>query len=311
MKKRVLAAAMLIAAMHAAPALARDEYGAVSDKEVVNLDPAKSYLIVQTSSDSSMFSFPVTLIRRAEPEEVADYLARRATALAKARGKWERKHAQWQDDMKTWNKLSPKDQALLKAKRPTEPNEPTDASLPFPALDMENMVTIGPFKRFAKTNGRSTFVQSVKPGRYVFYGPVFNAQAIGGTCMCMGSIEFEVKPRQIVHAGMMRINLLDARSAAKAAKTVVPKNDFDLPQDMTSIGWEAPVQGASIDPRLNAFAVIPAELHAAGRIPNYAGIQIDRLTPIPGVLAYDRERVFDVKTGTTVSSTASASASSK
>ncbi len=69
---------------------------------------------------------------------------------------------------------------------------------------------------------------------------------------------------------------------------------------MNSIGWEMPVAGAAIDPRLAGYAIVPAELRAAGRFPNYYGLQIDRMTPIPGVLAYERDRIIDVKTGAQV-----------
>ena len=36
-------------------------------------------------------------------------------------------------------------------------------------------------------------------------------------------------------------------------------------------------------------------LRASGRVPNYFGLQIDRLTPVPGVLDYDRDKIIDVK----------------
>ena len=76
-----------------------------------------------------------------------------------------------------------------------------------------------------------------------------------------------------------------------------PDNDFDLPESLNSISWAPPEPGAEIDPRLASLRIVPAELRAGGRFPNYYGVQIDRLTAIPGVLEYDRDRVVDVKAG--------------
>lgn len=289
-----LAACLLPAAATSAPS-PRD-YEAVGDKPAVSLDPAASYLIVQTNSDSSMFSFPVTLIRIPDQADLDDYRARRAAALAKAHSKWEGRHRAWEKSAEQWLAASP--EARRGMARPVAPVEPNDANLAFPPIDVENLVTIGPFDRFAKRNGRSTFLHRVKPGRYAFYGPVNIGQGgAAGTCMCMGTIEFEVKPGEIVHAGMMQVNFMEERARAKAEGRKMPHDDLDLPESLNSISWEVPEAGASIDPRLSSYRIRPAELRAARRFPNYFGVQIDRLTSLPGILAYERDRVIDVKSG--------------
>jgi len=292
-----LAAACALAPL-ASPAAAAEkrDFKSVGDKEVVTLDPAKSYMIVQTNSDSSMFSFPLAFVRIPDEADVADYRTRRQAALDKARAKYAKRHAQWKAEFTTWYRLPDSEKARMP--RPVQPVEPTDSNLKFPALDLENMFQVGPFNRFAKKDDRSTFVTSVPPGRYAFYGPVNVVQPAGvGTCMCMGTIQFEVKPGEIVHAGMMVINLLAERERAKKEGRPTPDNDLELSETLNSISWAPPEPGAQIDPRLASFRIVPAEVRAAGRFPNYYGIQIDRLTPIPGILEYDRDRVVDVKAG--------------
>lgn len=286
-----VAALALAVPAHADP----DEFKSVPDKKEVTLDPAASYLIVQTSSGSSMYSFPLTFVRRPEPADIDDYLARRRAALEKAHAKWVKKHASWERELADWNAMSKSLRASVS--RPVEPVEPTDANLAFPAIEQENMVMIGPFNRFAKGSGRSIFVHRVRPGRYAFYGPVNFANAVAGTCMCMGTIEFEVKPGQIVNAGMMRLNFMDERKRAKEAGEPLPKTELEMPETLNAISWDLPEPGATLDPRLAGYAIVPADLRAAGRTPNYFGIQIDRLTPVPGVLAYDRDTIIDEKTG--------------
>lgn len=290
--KVLISALALLAAVVPAAAVAteNDDYAAVGDKEVIALDPNASYVILQTNSDSSMFSFGLTLLRRPTEEDRADYIRRRGEALVKAREKWERKHKDWAANAAAWDKA--KDGQRPK-KRPVEPVEPTDANLAFAPIDRENMVQVGPFDRFAKKDGRSTFVHKVKPGRYVFYGPIiFTANGAGGTCMCMGSIEFEVPEKTIVHAGMMALNWMDERAKAKAEGRPVPKTDLDLPPEMNAVSWELPRAGASIDPRLAAYRIVPAEMRAAGPFPNYFGVGVDRITAIPGVIAYQRDRII-------------------
>lgn len=293
--RTTLLAAALLAATAASPALAADgppvrEYRAIADKPVAEIDPAKSYIIVQTEAAT-----PLTFIRRPEKEDIDDYLSRRKEALAKAHAKWAKKHANWVKEAASWDRLSSSDRRG--APRPPQPVEPTDANLAFAAIEQENMVSIGPFNRFAKEKGRSVFLHMVPPGRYAFYGPVIITAAIGGgTCLCMGSIQFEVKPGQIVNTGTMVGTWMAERAKAKAEGRPVPPMTTEFPGKLTTTSWQPPVPGDTVDPRLAAFTIVPADLRASGRVPNYYGLQIDRLTPIPGVLDYDRDKVIDVKT---------------
>ncbi|HLL31602.1 MAG TPA: hypothetical protein VK403_11445, partial [Allosphingosinicella sp.] len=55
--------------------------------------------------------------------------------------------------------------------------------------------------------------------------------------------------------------------------------------------------------RLSGLPVVAADLRAAGKMPNYFGIEIDRLPAVPGVLAYERDKVVDVKGNTIASGT--------
>lgn len=289
MKTALIAAALLAAATM--PAVAADgppvrEYKAIADKPVAEIDPAKSYIIVQTETAT-----PLTFIRRPEKEDIDDYLGRRKEALAKAHDKWVKKQANWVRDAAAWDKAG----SSRTGPRPVKPVEPTDANLAFPAIEQENMVSIGPFNRFAKEKGRSVFLHMVPPGRYAFYGPIIIAAAAGGTCLCMGSIQFEVKPGQIVNTGTMVGTWMAERAKAKAEGRPVPPMTTEFPGKLTTTSWQPPVAGDRIDPRLAAFTIVPADLRASGRVPNYFGLQIDRLTPIPGVLDYDRDKIIDVK----------------
>jgi len=57
-----------------------------------------------------------------------------------------------------------------------------------------------------------------------------------------------------------------------------------------------------IPPKLESLPRTPASYRAAGKIDNFFGVMIDRLTALPGVLAYRRDEVIDEKTGAAVGS---------
>lgn len=284
----LLATTLLTTAL-ASPAAAQP----VADKPVVTLDPTFGYIMVQSDGATAM-----SFIRLPEPADFDDYRKRRGEALTKAHDKWFRKHERWAKDAADYRALSP--EARARVIRPVEPIEPTDANLAFTAIEMENLIGMGPFNRFSKANDTSTYLTQVRPGRYAFYGSIIIANGVAGTCMCMGTFEFEVKPGQIVNAGAVVLNWLEERQRAKAEKREVPHTDMDLPETLNTLGWKPAVAGAPVDPRLAAYTIIPAELHASRRFPNYFGVQVDRITPIPGVIAYDRDKIVDERTGKVV-----------
>jgi hypothetical protein len=288
--------AVLFFMLAASPAYAvidKADFKAVGDTKEVTLDPAQSYVIVRTNSGSSMFSFPLTFLRLPDPEDVEDYRTRRAAALEKAHAKWTKKHASWQREYAGWQKLSANQKQAVK--KPVEPVEPNDGNLAFPTLDQENMVTIGPFNRFAKGDGRSIFLHRVPPGRYVFYANLDTANPIAGNCMCMGTIQFEVGQGQIVDAGMLQLNWFAERDSAKAAGRKPPKSDFEFAPGVNAVSWVLPEKGAVVDPRLSAYTITPASFRAYGRTPNYYGVQVDRLTAIPGILDYRGDQILQLR----------------
>jgi len=253
----------------------------VKDKATVVLDPNSSYILLQISFSSGAFAIPVSLIRKPTEADIADYRQRRCAALAKAHAKWVKAHASWAEE--------------AAASRGAEPIEPTDATLDFTPIEVETMITIGPFNRFAKnkTTDRSVYLTRVQPGRYAIYGPVnigVNGVA-AGTCACMGTLEFDVAPGQIVDAGTLRLNLFERMMGRVSGPK--PRDELDLPDGLTSVGWDLPANSGAVDPRLNAYRIVPAQLRPAGPFNNYFGVQIDRLTAIPGLLEYQRDRIID------------------
>lgn len=112
-----------------------------------------------------------------------------------------------------------------------------------------------------------------------------------GTCMCMGSVSFELVAGQVVDIGSLDYpGLLGIRVAPETIGAL-------LAQGRTTLRLTPPQPGQSYPQPLTGLPIRPAELRAAGKLANFHGIQIDRLTPIPGVLDYRQGEVIDVRTG--------------
>lgn len=276
----------MVLAMLLAMAGPTKELRPVKDSPTVQLDPNGAYILLRSPA-----AVPINLFRIAEHDEVEDYKARRAEALAKAHAKWVKAHASWEKQYGFWKKdpqrnINPGE----------EPVEPTDASLDFPPIDQENLLAFGPFNRFAKEKGSSTYLQRVWPGRYVVYGSVFvnpNGGAMG-MCVCMGTIAFDARPGEITDVGLVTTSS-DPLIFPRMIEAAKPEDVDGLRRGtITMMRWTLPNASLTVDPRLSAYRVVPAKFKAAGPVPNYYGVQVDRMTAIPGVLAYDRDKIVDL-----------------
>lgn len=260
--------------------------GPVKDSPTVQLDPNAAYLMLRSPA-----AVPISLFRIATPDEVEDYKGRRAAALAKAHAKWIKAAATWEREYKDWN-----DSPQSYPKPGDKPVEPTDANLDFPPIDKENLIGFGPLNRFAKGKGSSTYLQRVWPGRYVIYGSVFvnpNGGAFG-TCVCMGTVAFDAKPGEIVDVGLVTAST-DPLIMPRMLEKAKPEEVEGLRSGAITMMRLTPADSSTlIDPRLSSYKVVPASFKAAGPVPNYYGVQVDRMTAIPGVLGYDRDKIVDL-----------------
>ena len=261
--------------------------GPVKDSDVVQLDPNAAYILLRSPAP-----VPVNLFRIATPEEVAEYKARRDEAFAKVHAKWLKAHANWEKNSKLWEKEA-RDQ---RGPKPEEPIQPTDANFDYPAIDRENLLAFGPLNRFAKAKGgTSTYLQRVWPGRYVVYGSILVDPngGVTGFCVCMGTIAFDARPGEIVDVGSVATSS-DLISSPNMAEKAEPEDVAGLRDGtITMMRWTLPSASLGVDPRLGAYKVVPAQFRPAGPVPNYYGVQVDRMTAIPGVLAYQRDRIVD------------------
>ncbi len=252
----------------------------VADKPNVQLDPTKAYIMMRSVAQAMM-----VFVKMPTPAEEAAYEAMRQAELTKARAKYLRKLASYQRDVAAAAKM-PKGSTPV----PEKPVEPTEANFMIAPIATMATVEVGPTFRFAKSGDRSTYLQAVTPGTYRIYGPMslgVNGAGAVGMCYCMGSLKFEAKAGEIVDLG-----LIPATDPPKQTP-----GDSSQPIDLSGRQLFERLEPTTIDPRLAAYKVTPAAFRPVGKIANYWGVTIGRVTAMPGVMRYDRDRIVDLTGG--------------
>lgn len=273
-----LIAVALASAVLFAPAVvsAEVEHQPIEEKRLVSgkqlLSPDRGYIYLHAPTRTS-----IMLIKEPNAAELAAYEAEWREELADAKRDYARRIENWEDDLE-WARRNGK-------KRPEWPVEPTEENFRIGRIEQRMIVNIGPQYIYAKQGEGFSYLHELQPGTYRYYGPVFlapNGTGVG-TCYCMGSVRFSVEAGKIANLG-----------------------------DFLTLGWVTPEQGRasalewhgasasretdySLPERLAAFPNAPADWRAAGKIDNFYGIMVGRMPIVPGVLAYDRDTVLDLK----------------
>lgn len=285
-----IAIAAIALALTALPGTAAGQ--AVEEKNLLSgkttIDPDSGYLFLSGSvRQVGMF------LRLPDAETIAEYEKDWAEALAKVKAKYPSKLAGWEYRAGTARKEG-------REYKYEKPIEPTKENFSIGPIEFRGPVPFGPQYVFAK--GKETesysYLTKVKPGRYAYYGPVWiavNGGPSAGACYCMGTVAFEVKPGVITDAGNFFL--------------VAPGLDPDFPQSPepptgSEAGLYRPQNLASqfgplrfgVPDSLKAYPTVEADFRAYGKLDNFYGLSVSRMPPVPGVLAYDRDKAIDLKT---------------
>lgn len=276
---RIAAAIALALAAWSAPALTQGQLG---ERAAVAVDPQRAYIFYRASRKMG-----ILFLRETPAEEQA---ADRAAALAAAQAQYQRNLVQWRrldricrgggGPVSRCRRLHP------------EPDAPTPDNVPASLTFARNIAAVERNPPFTEEDREYSYLLPVEPGRYILYGQR-DVTTIGvlGVCLCMGSVSFEAGAGRIVDLGTITYPGLDAAGASRAFGLVISGTGSP------SIAIVPLAAGASLPGRLAGLPVVPAEFRAAGKLPNHYGLYIDRHPAMPGVLAYERDRVIDARTG--------------
>ncbi|NML04515.1 hypothetical protein [Sphingomonas sp. G-3-2-10] len=162
----------------------------------------------------------------------------------------------------------------------------TDATLVHPPIEMRMRVELQPSDFLTGPDGEELLLVAVQPGNYTVYGAIgWGEFGFGGRCLCMGTVSFEARAGQITDMG--RVLIVEPDDLPREGEPQFPGR-----RSMTIVPATAPVR---MPAPFEDATVAPAEYRAADKIPNFLKIDIDRLTPMPGVLGYERDKVIDLR----------------
>jgi hypothetical protein len=282
---KVLALAALIAATPAA-AQPVEEKNLLSGKAKILPDSGYIFLNGPLRQNGIFLRLP-------DAQTVTEYEARWAEALDKEKKRYTKAYKRWQTDVITAKQT--------KQKLPEEPIKPTEANFSIGAIEMMNPVSFGPQFVFSKAGDGAakefSYLTAVKPGTYVYYGPIFTDPngSVVGACYCMGSVKFEVKPGVITDLGNFLLVAPGADKDFPKRELVGAEMGLYQPQEL---GKQFGPLRYGVPASLKAYPYALADFRAQGALGNYYGITVSRMPPVDGVLAYDRDKVIDVKAAT-------------
>jgi hypothetical protein len=289
---RLIAAAIALASTPSA-ALANgdpvEEKNLLSGKE--KLDPAQGYIFLHAAGRSNGLFLRV-------PDEAtrAEYQKEWEEAFAKAEKKYPSQLKRWESDVAVAKQT--------KNKIPNMPLPPSRDTFSIGAIELRDLVGFGPMFVFSKAEDKFAYLTAVKPGTYIYYGPIFYAPGLvpAGACYCMGTVKFEVKAGMVTDLG----NFLGAAPKSAAPFDVGNQLLMQMNEERAAKGKEPvlPTQQLAfgLPDSLKAWPSAQAEFFASGKMNNYFGITITRMSPIRGVLDYKRDAVIDARTGAEVPS---------
>jgi hypothetical protein len=276
------AAACLAAAPAAAKPLQTEQFKATAP---FTIQPTRAYLLVRNAGTD------LKLLRVPTAAEQAAYQAERAQALVKAKAKYAKQLKGYEADMAAYaREKSPE----FRGPKPEMPVEPTDANLAFKAIESDNFVTVWGGRLF---DGKAQFI-AVPPGTYRVYGRMLTTgNGNLGVCMCMGTVQFDAAGGTITDLGEFH------HSAVPGTSVKEPESWHGMTRGkggLTSLAIEPAAPGMAVPVRLTALPRVPASYRASGKMDNFFGVMVERLTPMPGILTYQRDRVIDARSGAAV-----------
>lgn len=267
------------------PSVPVEERAVLSGK--IQADPARGYIYLHASN-----RFFATFLRVPDDAQRTEYAKEWEEAFAKEQARYPARLRAWESAAKSAKATS--------TTVPKKPIEPTREAFSIRPMEYENMVSVGPMFVYKKADKYFGYLTSVPAGTYIYYGNMIMAEGGGfvGSCYCMGSVKFEVRPGVVTDLGNF-LTAAPARDRAHDAGTIELWRTLDAKAAKSGkpADWPLPAETLSYGPpdTLKTWQWAQAEFSASGKVNNFHGVTITRLPQIPGVLAYRRDSVIDAR----------------
>ena len=266
--RRLLIAAALAFASLGTPLVAKTEPAAAEFRqfkagEPITLRADRAYVLLRIDTD--LYKFSGIILRVPGDDEIAAYEAAKQAAYAK-----------------------------LAAKR-GDRMEPIE-SFVFDYEGRPNLFSLSPGRSLVTVDKHATVLAEVTPGEYVFYGHGYGSAI--WQCFCLGTVGFTLQPGEVADLGtMLTEKAWEPSAVPELAGEAGLGESAMMDYGLFAVALR-PVRPADwMPPGLDAARVTPAPFHAVGPFVETNTLLINRLAPMPGVLAYDEGKVIDVITG--------------
>ena len=248
---RTIRIAAALAAIALAPAALRadpvEEKKLASGKETI--DPASGYMFIQ-----SPFRTQGMFLRVPDDSTREAYMKDWEEGFEKARKKHQSALKNWETQVSIAKQTQ--------SAPPEKPVEPTRETFSIGPIELRDTVSYGPMFVFNKSETQFNYLTKVKPGTYIYYGPLYFVEGYppAGACYCMGTVRFEVKagvitdlgnfltagpkPAPPYDVGMQMVMKMNEERAAKGKDPILP-----IPKEV-SYGLPDSLKGNVNIPRL-------------------------------------------------------------
>jgi hypothetical protein len=258
----------------------------------ISIRPDRAYILFRIFRPEDVPAIEPIILRIPNADEMQRYLAARRAAFDRAEPDLiRRREAQIRHNAEPG-----------RAPREPDPPAPSVERFNFVYEEVQNLQSIDQSRALVRGRPESVYLVEVWPGDYVLYGVSYgqaNAQLY--VCMCLGTVGFSVQPGVVTDLGTFLGDMVERQSSIpelRAESGFGPSSTTGF--RLLGATMRLPQPGATLPDGLQHANIRPAQYHAVGKFVEPRALAINRLAPIPGVLAYDGGRVIDVASGRVV-----------
>jgi hypothetical protein len=289
---------LLILLLLAAPAAARaqdDDIVEIEAGATPTIRPDRAYILFRTSRVDGAPSIEPVLLRVPTDAEMDAYAKARREAFARAEPGLVKERE---------SRLAQKAQREAQGGRYAGeiPPPPRIETFNFSYEGLHNVRRVDDGKPYVKSGDDRIYLAELRPGDYILYGASYGNSAVIKpalhTCMCLGTVGFATRAGVVTDLGHFFADMAHRNSK-------IPELSGETGLGASAVAIFAPIAATlrparpgSVLPPLGGASVVAADYRAVGSFVDGRAGSINRLGPIPGILAYDGGRVLDVKTGT-------------
>ena len=264
-----------------APVVARaQEMIEIRNGAPVTIRPDRAYILFRTDRPPGVPAVEPIFLRVPTAEDVEAYYAARLEAFRQAEPRLRQR----------------REEQIRRNRHPVDP-EPSPENFVFFSANLQNVHYVDAGRSYVRGRPESVYLFEARPGDYVLYGATYGGPGFTA-CFCLGTVGFTASAGVVTDLGYFLGDLVHRVSVIPELRA---ESGFGPSVNGYMVllgGTVRPASaGLSVPEPLRGLTIRPAEYRAVGKFVEHAATQVNRLAPVAGVLAYERGRVIDVRSG--------------